>query len=40
LGGALEYYECRGDELIPQDMGGQKARAFTEMAGANSEESV
>ena len=32
--GALEYYECRGNDLVPQEMGGVKARAFTEMAGA------
>jgi uncharacterized protein YbaA (DUF1428 family) len=38
--GALEYYECRGDELVPQDMGGEKARAFSEMAGAKSGETV
>lgn len=38
--GALEYYECRGDDLIPQDMGGQKARAFPEMAGAKEGETV
>jgi len=35
--GALAYYECRGDDLVPQEMGGQKARAFTEMAGATNE---
>jgi uncharacterized protein YbaA (DUF1428 family) len=38
--GALEYYECRGDDLIPQEMGGQKARAFTEMTGAKGDETV
>lgn len=38
--GALEYYECRGDDLVPQDMGGQKARAFPEMAGAKEGETV
>lgn len=38
--GALEYYECRGDDLVPQEMGGEKPRAFTEMAGANSGETV
>src|SRR3989338_4842167 len=38
--GALEYYECRGDDLVPQEMGGQKARAFPEMAGAKSDETV
>jgi uncharacterized protein YbaA (DUF1428 family) len=38
--GALEYYECRGDDLVPQEMGGEKARAFTEMSGAKSDETV
>lgn len=38
--GALGYYECRGDDLIPQEMGGEKARAFTEMTGAKSDETV
>ncbi len=38
--GALEYYECRGDDLVPQEMGGEKARAFTEIAGAESDETV
>jgi uncharacterized protein YbaA (DUF1428 family) len=38
--GALEYYECRGDDLVPQEMGGEKARAFPEMAGAASEDTV
>ena len=38
--GALEYYECRGNDLVPQDMGGEKARAFPEMAGAKSGEAV
>ncbi len=38
--GALDYYECRGDDMVPQDMGGEKARAFPEMAGATSGETV
>lgn len=38
--GALEYYESRGDDLVPQEMGGMKARAFTEMAGSNDDEAV
>ena len=38
--GALEYFECRGDDLVPQDMGGEKARAFPEVAGANADETV
>jgi len=38
--GALQYMECRGNDLITQEMGGQKAREFTEMAGANNSENV
>jgi len=38
--GALEYYECQGNDLVPQEMGGDKARAFPEMTGATSEETV
>lgn len=38
--GALEYYECRGNDLVPPDMGGEKARAFPEMAGAKDDETV
>jgi uncharacterized protein YbaA (DUF1428 family) len=38
--GALEYYECSGNDMVPQDMGGEKARAFPEMAGAKNGETV
>lgn len=38
--GALEYFECRGNDLVPQEMGGEKARAFPEMTGATSEDTV
>src|SRR3990167_898885 len=38
--GALSYFECRGDDLTPQEMGGEKARAFPEMTGAKSDETV
>jgi uncharacterized protein YbaA (DUF1428 family) len=38
--GALEYYECSGNDMIAQDMGGEKARTFPEMAGAKSDETV
>ncbi len=38
--GALEYYESRGDDLAPQEMGDEKSRAFPEMAGATSDETV
>ena len=38
--GALGYYECRGNDLTPHEMGDQKTRSFTEMTGANSNETV
>ncbi len=38
--GALSYYECRGNDLVTKEMGGEKAREFPEMAGANSNETV
>ncbi|MBI2464658.1 DUF1428 domain-containing protein [Candidatus Shapirobacteria bacterium] len=38
--GALSYFECRGDDMVPQEMGDQKTRAFPEMVGANSGETV
>lgn len=38
--GALEYYECKGDDLVPQEMGDEKARAFPEMASAGEDEDV
>lgn len=38
--GALEYYECRSDDLKQQDMGDEKSRAFGEMAGAKDGEEV
>ena len=38
--GALEYYESRGDDLIPQEMGGERARAFAEMTGTKNDETV
>lgn len=38
--GALQYFECRGDDLKQQEMGDQKARAFAEMAGASGDENV
>ena len=38
--GALEYYECRGEDLVTKDLGGEKAREFSEMAGATSNENV
>ena len=38
--GALEYFECKGDDLKQQEMGDEKSRAFAEMAGAKSDENV
>lgn len=38
--GALQYFECRGDDLKQQEMGDMKSRAFKEMAGANEDENV
>lgn len=38
--GALAYYECRGDDLVAQEMGGVKAREFSEMTGASRDETV
>jgi uncharacterized protein YbaA (DUF1428 family) len=38
--GALQYFECRGDDLKQQEMGGEKSRAFAEMTGAKSDENV
>lgn len=38
--GALEYYESRGDSLVPQEMGGEKALAFTDMIGSKDDETV
>lgn len=38
--GALQYFECKGDDLKPQEMGEEKSRAFPEMVGAKSDENV
>ena len=38
--GALEYFECRGDNLVQQEMGDEKTRSFLEMTGANNNETV
>jgi len=38
--GALQYFECRGDDLKQQEMGELKSRAFQEMAGASADENV
>lgn len=38
--GALEYYECMGNDLKPQEMGGNKALSFVELAKATPDETV
>jgi len=38
--GALQYFECRGEDLKQQEMGDEKSRAFTEMVGASGDENV
>ena len=38
--GALAYYETRGDELAPIEMGDQKSRSFLDMTGASRDENV
>lgn len=38
--GALQYFECRGDDLKQHEMGEQKSRAFQEMAGATSDDNI
>lgn len=38
--GALQYFECRGEDLRPQEMGDEKSRSFTEITGAGEDENV
>lgn len=38
--GALQYFECKGDDLKQQEMGPEKSRAFPEMAGAGAKDDV
>jgi uncharacterized protein YbaA (DUF1428 family) len=38
--GALEYFECVGEDLETKEMGGMKPLAFTEMARAKQGETV
>jgi uncharacterized protein YbaA (DUF1428 family) len=38
--GALQYYECKGDDLEPKEMGDMKQLAFTELTKANTDETV
>ncbi len=38
--GALQYFECRGDDLVQHEQGDEKSRDFKEMAGAGADENV
>jgi uncharacterized protein YbaA (DUF1428 family) len=38
--GALQYFECRSNDLKPQEMGDEKTRLFGDMAGAKEGEDV
>lgn len=38
--GALEYFECKGDNLKQQESADEKSRAFSEMTGAGDDENV
>ena len=38
--GALSYFECRGEDLAVNEMGGEKTRSFLDMAGASTDEEV
>ena len=38
--GALQYFECKGDDLKQQEMGPEKSRSFSEMTGANEGDDV
>lgn len=38
--GALQYFECKGDDLKQQEMGDEKSRAYSEMAGASENENI
>lgn len=38
--GALQYFECKGDDLKQQEMGDEKSRAFADMAATTADENV
>jgi uncharacterized protein YbaA (DUF1428 family) len=38
--GALQYFECRGEDLKQQEMGDLKSRAFNEMTNAGADDNV
>ncbi len=38
--GALEYFECKSEDLKQQEMGSDKSRSFSEMSGAEDGDDV
>ena len=38
--GALQYFECKGDDFKQHEAGNLKSRAFPEMAGATADDNV
>lgn len=38
--GALQYFECRGDDFVQHEQGDLKSRDYKEMAGASDDENV
>jgi uncharacterized protein YbaA (DUF1428 family) len=38
--GALQYFECQGEDLRQQEMGEEKSRSFKDMANAGDDENV
>lgn len=38
--GALQYFECRGEDMKPQEAGDQKSKSFPELAGASADENI
>lgn len=38
--GALAYFECKGDDFTQEEMGSDKSRSFSEMAGAEEGDDV
>jgi uncharacterized protein YbaA (DUF1428 family) len=38
--GALQYFECKGNDLIQHEMGDMKSRDYKEMTGAKDDENV
>lgn len=38
--GALQYFECKGDDLKQQEMGDMKSRAYKDMADAGADDNV